>query len=398
MPIKKSTPQGSRTPGRVVGYAFGFAMLLLLGVGLVLSFLNPVFPPDPSDSRRYGTVLSGDWMNAYQQEYELESPVRDLGLEFWGSLRFGLFREGLPGVVVGERGMLFTAEEFTALPTARAEAERAREVAEFVAAVETRLAELGVELVVVPLPAKARLYRQYLGRYGFPPEAEERYSAFLATLASAGVDHLGLMPVLAEDSAHGQEESSSESPIDPPVDAVSHFLRTDTHWTPAGAEAAAAAVAEYVKAAGYLQQVPTQEFTVEFGELQTYEGDLLNFIPLGPFRGQLQPAPDRIQSFELQAGPAPGLGLFDTAAVPVVLVGTSYSAGAAWGFDAFLQVELQAEVLNLAEEGRGPFPPMVAYLGSDTLREAPPQLVIWEIPERYLPYAELPELPELPAR
>ncbi|MCA1754943.1 MAG: hypothetical protein LC641_09665 [Spirochaeta sp.] len=369
--------RSSSIPRRVVGYAFGATMLMLLGTGVVLSFMNPAFPPEPSDGRMYGSILSGDWMNAYQQDYELESPVRDLGLEIWGSLRFGLFREGLPGVVVGEQGMLFTAEEFTALPHARDEAARVREVAAFAAGVAAELGRLGVELVVVPLPSKVRLYRQYLGRYGFPPEAEERYQEFLSALDAAGVDQVGLKEVLAGSHERG----------------VEIFLRTDTHWTPAGAELAAVALGEHVSAAGYLEDTPNRDYRLEFGELHTHEGDLLSFIPLGPFRGRLQPAPDLIRRFELHSGPAPGLGLFDTAAVPVVLVGTSYSAGAAWGFDAFLQVELQAEVLNLAEEGRGPFVPMVAYLGSDTLHEAPPQLVIWEIPERYLPYAELPELP-----
>jgi alginate O-acetyltransferase complex protein AlgJ len=362
---------------RVVGYAFGATMLMLLGTGVVLSFMNSAFPPEPSEGRRYGSIFSGEWMSAYQQDYELESPVRDLGLEIWGSLRFGLFREGLPGVVVGEQGMLFTAEEFTALPHARDEAARVREVAAFVAAVAAELERQGVDLVVMPLPAKARLYRRYLGRYGFPPEAEERYQKFLSALDAAGVDEVGLKEVLADSHDRG----------------VEIFLRTDTHWTPAGAELAAVALGEHVSAARYLEDTPTRSFHVDFGEERPYEGDLLSFIPLGPFRGQLQPAPDLIRRFELHSGPAPGLGLFDTAAVPVVLVGTSYSAGAAWGFDAFLQVALQAEVLNLAEEGRGPFVPMVAYLDSDTLHEAPPQLVIWEIPERYLPYGELPELP-----
>ncbi len=362
---------------RVVTCAFGVTMLILLGGGLSLSVLNPAFPPDDAARRSYGSLLTGDWTHEFQQDYELESPVRDLGLEIWGSLRFGLFREGLPGVVVGEHGMLFTAEEFTALPHARDEAARVREVAGYVASVAAELERLGAELVVVPLPSKARLYREHLGRYGFPPAAEERYAEFLSSLEATGVDRVGLEEVLAGSRDQGVEV----------------FLRTDTHWTPAGAELAAVAVAEHVSAAGYLEQTPTQSFRMEFREEQPHEGDLLNYIPLGPFRGRLQPAPDLIRRFELHSGPAPGLGLFDTAAVPVVLVGTSYSAGAAWGFDAFLQVELQAEVLNLAEEGRGPFLPMAAYLGSDTLHEAPPQLVIWEIPERYLPHAELPELP-----
>ncbi len=79
-----------------------------------------------------------------------------------------------------------------------------------------------------------------------------------------------------------------------------------------------------------------------------------------------------------------GDGLFGDAAIPVVLVGTSYSANAAFGFEAHLKVALQRDVLNLAEEGKGPFAPMKAFLDGDVLKNSPPKLVIWEMPIRYL--------------
>ena len=40
---------------------------------------------------------------------------------------------------------------------------------------------------------------------------------------------------------------------------------------------------------------------------------------------------------------------------------------------------------NYAEDGHGPLVPMLKYLQSDALRNAPPQVVVWEFPERYLP-------------
>ncbi len=65
-------------------------------------------------------------------------------------------------------------------------------------------------------------------------------------------------------------------------------------------------------------------------------------------------------------------------------MGTSYSADRRWNFDGALQESLDQEVLNLAQSGKGPFEPMLAYL------EHPPEgpaaaRLIWEIPERYLP-------------
>ena len=50
-----------------------------------------------------------------------------------------------------------------------------------------------------------------------------------------------------------------------------------------------------------------------------------------------------------------------------------------------LRQHLQRDISNHAEDGQGPLIPMLKYLQSDELQNAPPQLVIWEFPERYLP-------------
>jgi alginate O-acetyltransferase complex protein AlgJ len=78
------------------------------------------------------------------------------------------------------------------------------------------------------------------------------------------------------------------------------------------------------------------------------------------------------------------LGLFDEVTIPVTLVGTSYSAGRPWNFDGALKEVLGADVLNVAAEGQGPLVPMQRYLDSPRFADAPPALVIWEIPERYV--------------
>ncbi|MBA7714020.1 putative alginate O-acetylase AlgJ [subsurface metagenome] len=78
------------------------------------------------------------------------------------------------------------------------------------------------------------------------------------------------------------------------------------------------------------------------------------------------------------------LGLFDKLQIPVALVGTSYSAGEAWNFDGALKAALEADVLNVAKEGQGPFVPMKKYLESPALDDPRPDVIIWEIPERHL--------------
>ncbi len=364
---------------------FGISMIVLLVTGFVVTLLNPAFISDRSKPEQFRQVLSGDWADAYQTSFDLQSPLRDVGLEVWGSLRFGFFREGLPGVAVGSDNWLFTSEEFISLPSQAREEERAAAAAGYIAGVRQQLQDYGAQLLVVPVPAKARVYAEKLGRYRFPSQAEQRYTDFLAALERNGVPAVNLLPVLK-----GDKESIPASPPQLHSPGRESFLHTDTHWSPAGAEAAAALVADRLRTLGALTDASGRSYQVELGSELVYEGDLLNFIPLGPFRGRLQPEPDVLYEVVVEAGPPPTAGLFDDAAVPVVLVGTSYSAAETWGFQAFLQYNLQHEVLNLAEEGEGPFAPMRSYLQSDTLREAPPAAVLWEIPERYLPTTENP--------
>ncbi|GAB6088562.1 alginate O-acetyltransferase AlgX-related protein [Spirochaeta dissipatitropha] len=313
-------------------------------------------------------VLSGQVSADFQNQYDESLPLQEPSLWIWTAFRYAFFREGLQGVLVGRDGWLFSSEEFITPGSPEKEQQRIIEIVESIEQVSTQLQLHGAELLLIPIPAKARIYPQKLGRHVFPWAAKPRYEGFLQDLNTRGlytVDLASLFQDLVDSS-------------------VQVFLRSDTHWTPDAAEAAAAATAAYLHDMSTSPQLENREYRVQRGELQDYAGDLLNFLPLGPFQDMLEHSRDSIPELHIEAGPAPILGLFDSASVPVVLIGTSYSAGEQWGFAAFLQEQLQAEVLNLAMEGRGPFQPMQEYLQSDTLLEAPPSLVIWEIPERYL--------------
>jgi alginate O-acetyltransferase complex protein AlgJ len=67
-------------------------------------------------------------------------------------------------------------------------------------------------------------------------------------------------------------------------------------------------------------------------------------------------------------------------AVPVALIGTSYSANPNWNFVGALQQALRSDVVNYAEDGHGPILPMLSYLQSDAFKNSPPQVLIWEFP------------------
>lgn len=264
---------------------------------------------------------------------------------------------------------MFTSEEFAYYP---GEEERVERWIDYVAAVDETLEGRGIDLVVVVVPAKARLYPEQLGRYEYPDYAQDRVDRFREGVLERGVPAPDLTEVYAD--ASGAEE---------------YFLRTDTHWSPAGTLAAARALEPSVTAALEAKGSPRTEFVWSRRGAEEFEGDLLTFLPLGPFMERFGPEPERVRTVEVTEGESVSqdepTGLFEEVTIPITLVGTSYSAEELWNFDGAIKSVVNADVLNVATEGEGPFIPMAEWLESDAIEETPPDVVIWEIPERYLP-------------
>ena len=335
------------------------AMLAVLAGGAVLSAVNP------ATFAAVGrlSLLDGEWAARYQGRYEEALPLRPLGAAVWDLLRYRMFAEGARGVLVGKEGWLFTAEEFE---TGRADGEPLAAQLDRVGELARTLAERGVALVVVLVPAKARIYPEVLGRHTMPAALEGRYEAVRRGLAARGIEAPDLLRPLAE--ARRRQEV---------------FLRTDTHWTPYGARVAAEAVASVVTPELERAGSPRAAFTAAPEGVREHRGDLLNFIRLGPRLEGFGPPPDTVTPVSAVPGEQAELGLFDEIRIPVVLAGTSYSAGTLWSFEDALKAALQVDVLNVAEEGRGPFVPMQTLLEGTVLADVRADVVVWEIPERY---------------
>jgi alginate O-acetyltransferase complex protein AlgJ len=166
------------------------------------------------------------------------------------------------------------------------------------------------------------------------------------------------------------------------------YLRTDTHWTPQGARVAARTLAAEIGPVLDARGSPRAAYGTAPGGTREVAGDLLTFVPLGPWQAR-GPGPDRVEEpvTELREQPSVeegAAGLFSDLRIPVALVGTSYSASPISRFESALRDALNADVLNVAEEGKGPFAPMDAYLASPVIDDPRPDVVVWEIPERYL--------------
>ncbi|MDH4584792.1 alginate O-acetyltransferase [Pseudomonas sp. BN415] len=313
------------------------------------------------------SVLDGKLALAFEKRYDEEFPVKQLGTNLWALVDYKLFGEGRQGVVIGQDGWLFSDEEFD--PVADG-SRHMRENLALIQGVRDELARHNVELMLAIVPAKSRLYPEYVGEATPSALRQDLYERFRGAARKAGIIAPDLLATLEDAKNQGQV-----------------FLRTDTHWTPLGAEVVAGRLGQAIGQAMTLRGTP-QQYVTEAEGVDTYKGDLTRFLPLDPLFENLMPAPDQLQKRATRnddAGDAGADALFAESEVPVVLVGTSYSANDKWNFAGALRQALQRDLVNHAEDGHGPILPMLKYLKSDELKDAPPQLVIWEFPERYLP-------------
>lgn len=337
--------------------AFLFAALVLTVSALALARAWDFKPADQHD------VMQGKLAHAFESHYDDVFPVRTLGVSLWAALDYTLFGEGRPGVVLGKQDWLYTDEEFKLDNDAEADVERNLALVDWA---HGELARRGIALVVAVVPAKARVYPEYLDGRRPPPLHRDLYARVQARLREDGIASADLLGPL---QAGKQREPT--------------YLRTDTHWTPYGASLAAAAVAE---AARGFDLGAGRDFRTTVAGKETHRGDLFNFLPLDPYFAFLLPPPDEVNRFTTQPvsdGGGDGL-LGDAPAARVALVGTSYSAETLWNFAGALEEALHEDVMNYAKDGKGPIEPMLAYLQSSDLAASPPRLVVWEMPERYL--------------
>lgn len=338
----------------------------VLGVAVVAAARALPYQAAPRD----GDLLSGRLTQKFESHYDRVFPVRTLGTNLWAALQFSLFGEGRPGVVVGERGWLYTEEEFAIGSDAAAAAHFAQ-----IEDARNILAQSGTALIVALVPAKARVYPEYLG--------DRQPSSVHRELYGSAREALRARRVRAPDLLHALQRCKPQALA---------FLRTDTHWTPAGARCAAQALVADTPLARGLRR-----YSTDVAAAVDHRGDLMQFLPLAPYFDHLLPPADRLR-VPSTVEEDPDTDLFGAVEVPALtLIGTSYSADERWNFAGALREASAQDLLNLSAQGQGPFAPMQAYL--DELPVVMPRVVIWEIPERYLPMAApAPETMDIASR
>nr|BFE94445.1 hypothetical protein GCM10020185_49810 [Pseudomonas brassicacearum subsp. brassicacearum] len=240
---------------RIFYIALFMLILTALGLWSMRSFFGFSTNPD-------ATVLNGRWAKAVETHYDDEFPIKRLGTNIWAALDYKLFNEGRKGVVLGRDQWLYSDEEFN--PIVNEELNLQGNYA-LVEGVRQKLKEQGVTLVMAIVPAKARLYPEHLGDVKPSSIHANLYQDFHARVAADKILAPDLLGPLQQAKQGGQQV----------------FLRTDTHWTPEGAQVAAENLAKAIAERAPLNGEP-QRFVTEPAEKITHKGDLRQFLPLDP--------------------------------------------------------------------------------------------------------------------
>lgn len=165
-----------------------------------------------------------------------------------------------------------------------------------------------------------------------------------------------------------------------------YFFRRDHHWTPSGAEATARIVADRIIADPVYPQLSKKQFRTDPGVMIPKDGTMsrgLKRICGNNFGFQY------VRGFQTIPVDAGADALFDDSAAEVVLIGTSNSANREeetknYNFEGFLKEYLSVDILNYALPGAGQDGSLIQYLhSSDYDPEAPPKLIIWELPASF---------------
>ena len=328
----------------------------LIAAGLSLRAPDPHHPV-PVSARE---LASGETFKALERHLDANLPGRSALIGVVNTARYLTTRGGSDEVTLGRGGWLFLRSELAAHPQ---QAAHLRERADLIAELNARLTRRGVTLLVAVSPNKSRVQAAQLPGGALPAWTTNTYADFQALLRERGVRSADLLTPMARAATRGAQ-----------------YYRTDTHWNQDGARTAAQATARAIRALA--PDLPPATFTTAAQPVQARPGDLLNLMGLQFTPDALRPAADTEATETTVAAGDLGGGLLG-AAPQVMLAGSSY--GLRGNFHGALQQALGSAVLNVSREGADFSGSLRSALRDPAFPAAPPRVLVWEIPERFLP-------------
>lgn len=281
-------------------------------------------------------------------------------------------RQGCPG-------WLYLVDELTV--HARAKENAAARLATVID-VRDKLRMQGIELLVLVVPDKSRIEKQNLCAVYRPASIADRVDTWVSGLRGQEVRVVNATSTLMAIAKAGEERP---------------FLRTDTHWSESGAQAAAEKTADWARKSG-AAITPNRQFKIERGKVQGRVGDLVKLAGIDWLPTKLQPPLDQViettftmidtgdTSVVTQGASSDedsGEDLFGDVDLPTVaLIGTSYSRTSQ--FTSFLENALDTVIPSFARDGGDFWGSANYYFNSPSFKKTPARLVIWEIPERVI--------------
>lgn len=225
----------------------------------------------------------------------------------------------------------------------------------------TALRSAQIQVAICLIPSRKRLMRQFLAA-GTPvsPEAAQRYSMALAECTRAGA----VVPDL-DALFRNQMQRDPAHPI---------FFKTDSHWTPMGAELAAVEMARQMRA--QMQLPASSRPGTRLGDLRPMllaAGDLTQHVP------QAQRASfGSEQSLIRQILPPEGAAaLIEDDSYDTVVVGTS-NVQPRFGFQPVLSNQLVRPVgLSWRPNNVGTHFALLEYVRSESFKRQKPRALVW---------------------
>ncbi|WP_158409181.1 alginate O-acetyltransferase AlgX-related protein [Fimbriimonas ginsengisoli] len=206
---------------------------------------------------------------------------------------------------------------------------------------KAQCAKAGVDLLIVPVPAKAAIYSDMLVG-GKAPNSSTRIdsaqAAFLAKLTASGIKTLDLTPIF-------QTYRKNH-----PSDLL--YAKTDTHWSGNGIAVAADAIAAQIKGQPWYKGVAKSKFTPTLKTITVSTGDLAGMI------SGAKPGPEKIRLTVVKKGSA---SVASDRKSPLVLLGDSHNLIFSTGGDMLAENAGFPENLALRI---GFAPDVVAVMGS----------------------------------
>lgn len=361
MSDKDLSAHGAPLPSRYAALAaLTFSCVMLAGAWQIIAAAQ--HPGGLDFPRTWPDFREGRMTGSLEKQLDQKLPARTALIAVANSMRYIFTGGGGEQVRTGKDGWLFLTDE---LRFVEGGSTHLRVRAELLSAAARSLDRQGVKLVVALVPDKSRLYSNNLTSGHYPEYNRSRYQDALTSLRMRNVIVVDLLKPLTLSAAQGEV-----------------YYRSDTHWNQTGAQVAAEAVALTVRKLGFELEKTTFSTTNSGGKTER-TGDLIRLMGLDDTPKALRPRPDiETPVITRQSSIDSAVGLFGDTVVPVVLTGTSYSLRG--NFHGFLQQALSAKVLNTAKDGGGLLQATTAYLTDNAFQSAKPQILVWEVPERFL--------------